>query len=128
VAKPPDGRRHHALLPPPLDAPGPPFLPVEGEVYRVRPLIYGSTDPASLRPVVVLLVPALKSGRIQIVTRTSQVVRGVKHLADPVLGLDRDGVFSDLAGVERSLWCSQNVILCGRLGEATWRAVQERFS
>lgn len=124
----PDGKRSHALLSPPLGAPGPPFLPAEGDVYLVIPLIYASADPASLRPVVVLVVPELKSGRIQFVTRTSQPVPGVKHPADPSLGLDRAGVFSDLAGVERSLWCPQNVNRCGRLDEATWRAVQERFS
>jgi mRNA-degrading endonuclease toxin of MazEF toxin-antitoxin module len=130
----PDGKRDHALRLPPFDPPGPPFLPTEGEIYWVASLFYYSNDPAPARPAVVLEVPALASARIRIVTRTSKTVTktgkpapGIKHLADAVLGLDRDGVFSDPTSVERFLWCPHHVKLCGRLDEATWKAVQERF-
>lgn len=121
-------QRGHALLTPPFDPPGPAFLPAEGEIYWMRTLLYSSTDPAPSRPAVVLLVPALASARIQVVTRTSGSAAGVAHPADPSLGLDAAGVFSDLVSVERSAWCPHNVRLCGRLEEAVWKLVQERFS
>ncbi len=123
-----DAKRSHALLAPPFDAPGPPYLPTEGCVYWIQSVLYSSSDPAPARPAVVLLVPARASAPIQIVTRTSKSAPGVAHPADAALGLDHDGVFSDLVSVERSLWCPQNVRLCGRLADSLWRAVQERFS
>ena len=119
--------RSHALLAPPLDPPAPAMLPSEGEVYWVRTLLYSSTDPAPARPAVVLLVPALASARIRVVTRTSGSSVGVVHPANRSLGLDVAGVFSDLVSVERSAWCPQNVRRCGRLEEAVWKLVQERF-
>jgi hypothetical protein len=121
-------QRGHALLAPLFDAPGPAFVPAEGEIYWVRTLLYSSTDPAPARPAVVLLVPALAMSRIQIVTRTSGSSAGVTHPADPSHGLDAVGVFSDLVSVERSAWCPHNVRLCGQLEEAVWKLVQERFS
>lgn len=121
-------KRSHALLAPSFGRPGPPFLPAEGEVYWVRTLLYSSTDPAAARPAVVLLVPALVSARIQLVTRTSGSPMGVAHPADDSLGLEVAGVFSDLVSVERSAWCPNNVCLCGRLGEPVWSLIQDRFS
>jgi hypothetical protein len=118
----------HALLAPPFGSPGPSYLPAQGDVYWVRSLLYSSSDPAPARPAVVLLVPALTSARIQLVTRTSEPTPGVPHPADASLGLDRAGVFSDLASVERSLWCPQNVTLCGKISDFAWNLVQERFS
>jgi hypothetical protein len=123
----PDGKRGHALRLPSFDPPGPPFLPAEGEVYWVVSLLYYSKDPAPARPAIVLAVPALASARIRIVTRTSELVSGVKHPADASLGLDVDGVFSKPMSVERSMWCPQHVKRCGRLDEITWKAIQERF-
>jgi hypothetical protein len=123
-----DAKRSHAVLAPPFGPEGPPFLPNAGEVYWVRTHLYSSTDPAPARPTVVLAVPALKSARIQLVTRTSGRAPGVAHPADLALGLDRDGVFSDLVSVDCSQWCPQNVRLCGPLEEAVWEAVLERFS
>lgn len=90
-------------------------------------LLYSSTDPAPARPAVVLQVPALASARIQLVTRTTESRPGVAHPAGDVPGLEVAGVFSDLASVERSLWCPQNVNHCGRLGEPVWTLVQEHF-
>lgn len=121
-------QRGHALLAPPFGPPGPAFLPAEGEVYWVRTLLYSSTDPAPARPAVVLLVPALVSARIQLVTRTSESSPGVVHPACRSLGLNVAGVFSDLVSVERSAWCPHNVRRCGQLEEAVWKLVQERFS
>jgi mRNA-degrading endonuclease toxin of MazEF toxin-antitoxin module len=121
-------KRGHALLAPDFGPPGSPFLPKEGEVYWVRTLLYSSTDPAPARPAVVLLVPALASARIQIVTRTSGSPPGVAHPADGSLGLEVAGVFSDLESVERSAWCQHNVRLCGQLEESVWTLVQEHFS
>lgn len=118
----------HALLAPDFGPPGPAFLPSEGEVYWVRTLLYSSTDPAPARPAVVLLVPALASARIQLVTRTSGSSSGVGHPADSLLGLEVEGVFSDLVSVERSAWRPHNVRLCGQLGESVWILVQEQFS
>ena len=123
-----DAQRSHALLAPPFGTPGPAFLPAEGEIYWVRTLLYSSTDPAPARPAVVLLVPALASARIQVVTRTSRSSVGVAHPAEPSLGLDVAGVFSDLVSVERSAWCPHNVRRCGQLEDAVWKLVQERFS
>lgn len=120
-------KRGHALLAPDFGPPGPPFLPTEGEVYWVRTLLYSSTDPAAARPAVVLQVPALASARIQLVTRTTESRTGVAHPAGDVPGLEVAGVFSDLVSVERSLWCPNNVYLCGRLGEPVWTLVQEQF-
>lgn len=120
-------KRGHALLAPDFGPPGPPFLPAEGEVYWLRTLLYSSTDPAAARPAVVLQVPALASARIQLVTRTTESRPGVAHPADDVPGLEVAGVFADLVSVERSLWCPNNVYLCGRLGEPIWTLVQEQY-
>jgi hypothetical protein len=127
VAKP-DKKRGHALRLPSFGPSGPAFPPVEGEIYWVISLLYFGTDPAGARPAVVLEVPARPTARIRIVTRTSQLsAPGIKHPANSSLGLDHDGVFSDLASVERSMWCPQNVELCGPLDGATWKVVQEWF-
>lgn len=119
--------RGHALLAPDFGPPGPAFLPAEGEVYWVRTLLDSSSDPAAARPTVVLEVPALASARIQLVTRTTELQPGVTHPADDVAGLKVAGVFTDLVSVERTLWCPNNVYLCGRLGEPVWTLVQEHF-
>ena len=119
--------RDHALLAPDFGPPGAPFLPKEGEVYWVRTLLYSSADPAAARPAVVLQVPALASARSQLVTRTTEARPGVAHPADDVPGLEAAGVFADLVSVERSLWCPNNVYLCGRLGEPVWTLVQEQY-
>jgi hypothetical protein len=99
-----------------------------GWVYRIRTLLYSSTDPAAERPVVVLAVPALLTARIQVVTRTKNLTSGVPHAANRALGLDLDGAFCNLVSIERTLWCPENVGIYGPLEETCWQAVLDRFS
>lgn len=87
-----------------------------GAVYQVNTLIYSSHDPAPERPAVVVAVPAVAHGRIQIVTRTSEAVEGgVTHPPDPLLGLDRDGYFVGLNSVDQQLWTAASVRYLGLL-------------
>lgn len=125
-----DGRSH-AWLARGKGESGEPFLPELGELYLVNTIIYSfSPDPAADRPAVVLTVaPASVPHRpIQLVTRTSQRVRGVAHPADTSLKCDRDGVFSDLVSVEPQLWTPKNVEYLGVLPEPFWSNVVGRFS
>lgn len=80
-----DRRRRHALLPPDLGPYGPPYLPVVGELYLVRTLLYSSSDPAPARRAVVVGVPTVSTptARVRLVTRTSDKrVAGVQHDQD----------------------------------------------
>lgn len=112
-------RRGHAVRVPYLGPPGPPYVPVVGGLYRVMTLLYGSSDPAPARPVVVVGVSAraTPNARIRIVTRSSQDVKGVHHPAAPACRLDRDGVFSTLGLVLASSWRSGAVLHLGDLPE-----------
>lgn len=125
-----DGRSH-AWLAQEKGEPGEPFLPKVGELYLVNTIIYSfGSDPAADRPVVVFCVPPnqVLHSPIQLITRTSKSVPGVRHPADLSLGCDRDGVFSDLVSVEQQLWKPQNVELLGVLPDPFWTQVLERFS
>ena len=125
------GGRSHAWLSGEKGEPGEPFLPRVGELYLVSTIIYTfGHDPAADRPAVVICVPPEPASRspIQLVTRTSKAVSGVKHPADVSLGLDRDGVFSDLVSVEQQLWSPQNVKRLGMLPEPFLCDVLRRFS
>jgi len=102
-----------------------------GELYLVNTIIYSiGHDPAADRPAVVICVPPEPPSRspIQLVTRTSKRAPGVPHPADLALKLDRDGVFSDLASVERQLWRPENVEYLGVLPEPFLSHVLRRFS
>lgn len=126
-----DHRRSHAWLPRPKGERGEPFLPEVGELYLINTLVYSvGDDPAADRPVVVLCVPPNPASRspIQVVTRTSQVAKGIRHPADRKLGLDRDGTFSDLANIELQLWTPKNVLKLGVLPEPYLSLVIRRFS
>jgi mRNA-degrading endonuclease toxin of MazEF toxin-antitoxin module len=108
-----------------------PFVPKVGELYLVSTAIYSfGHDPAADRPAVVIAVPPRPESRspIQVVTRTSRSVAGIKHPADMSLRCDRDGVFSDLVSIEQQLWTPQNVERLGVLPEPFLSAVLERFS
>jgi hypothetical protein len=110
--------------------PGEPFLPKVGELYLISTIIYMcGHDPAADRPAVVICVPPEPASRspIQLVTRTSKAVPGVKHPADASLELDRDGVFPDLVSVEQRLWSPQNVTRLGVLPEPFLSDVLRRF-
>jgi hypothetical protein len=124
------GGRSHAWLSQKKGQPGEPFLPEVGELYLVSTIVYMcGYDPAADRPAVVIGVPAEPASRspIQLVTRTSKAVPGVKHPADASLELDRDGVFSDLVSVEQQLWSPQNVRRLGVLPEPFLSDVLRRF-
>ena len=113
-----DRRRRHALLAPDLGPSGPPYVPVVGELYLVRTLLYSSTDPAGARPAVIVGIPSspTPTARVRLVTRTSdRTVPGVRHDRDPALGCDRDGVFSDLVSCLVLSWRSGDVKLLGPL-------------
>jgi hypothetical protein len=123
--------RTHAWLPKTKGVPGEPFLPTVGELYVVDTVVFTlGQDPAAARPAVVVVVPAEPGSRfpIQIVTRTSKPVPGIRHPADLSLNLDRDGVFADLASVEQQLWRPENVVLRGKLPEPFLSDVLRRFT
>ncbi|MCU1694675.1 MAG: hypothetical protein JWR34_738 [Mycobacterium sp.] len=121
--------RSHRWLADPKGPPGKPFLPQFGQLYMVNTLIYG-IDPAPERPAVVIGVPAdgMAHRPIQLATRSSQSVAGVKHPADLALGCDLDGVFSNFVQVEQQLWRPENVRCLGALPEPYLTLVVERFS
>ena len=122
-------RGGHSARMPSFGQPGPPSVPQVGDVFLVVPhLLYSSTDPASVRPAVVVEVPGHIDARIRIVTRTSDLrVGGIRHGVAPQLGLDRPGVWSSLVSVERSLWCPQAVSWKGRLESVILEDVLGRF-
>lgn len=119
--------RRHALLIPDLGPPGPPYLPLVGEIYWVMSLLYSPSDPAPARPAVVVFVPAVATptARIRIVTRTSETVPGIAHPRDLANGLSYDGTFSELGSVLASSWRSGNVRPAGTLVEPFLGRVME---
>jgi len=124
-------RPAHALLPRPKGKAGEPNLPKFGELYLVETRIFSfGTDPAADRPAVVIGLPAGPESKspIQVVTRTSQSVPGIKHPADLSISLNKDGVFADLASIEQQLWRPGNVLLLGVLPDPYLSLVLERFS
>lgn len=125
------GDRSHAWLARTKGESGEPFLPKVGELYLVNTIIYTfGHDPAAERPAVVISVPPVLTSHspIQLVTRTSKRVAGIRHPADKSLRCDRDGVFSDLVSVEQQLWRPQNVECLGVLPEPFLSDVLRRFS
>jgi hypothetical protein len=124
-------RSRHALFPKNLGPLGEPFLPAVGELYLIDTAVYRlGIDPAANRRAVVITVPAMAGSKapIQVVTRTSQGVPGVEHPADPSIGCDLDGVFSDLASIEQQMWRAGYVLKLGDLPEPYRSRVLERFS
>jgi hypothetical protein len=116
----------------------PAYLPNVGDVYAVSARLLGtradrgaaSGDGANgeVVPVVVLAVPRLGSARIQVVIRTaSRIAPGVPHGAARQLGLDRPGVWTNVASVEKSLWTPQDAHWRGPLERVVLADVQERF-
>ena len=83
-----------------------PYLPAAGEVYWVDSAIIHPRDKKSDRPVLVVEVPATTSGRITIVTRTTNEERtpGLPSPADTDLGLNKPGVWGYLRTAEANLW------------------------
>jgi hypothetical protein len=113
------------LRPDPQDVP---FLPLIGEVYRIRTIICQPPDRHDTRPVVVVASPTGLTGRITMVTRTSDTkAPGVPHARSKPLDLSADGVFCRLRSVEAQLWTPRNVTRLGPLEPAVLAAVVERF-
>jgi hypothetical protein len=111
-------RRRHALLAPDLGPYGPPYLPVVGELYLVRTLLYSSADPAPARRAIVVGVPSAltPTARVRLVTRTSDMtVPGFRHDRDMTVGCNLDGVFSDPVSCLASSWRPGDVKLLGLL-------------
>lgn len=106
-----------------------PFLPVVGDLYLARTLIFWSGDAHEKRPVMVVEVPAAGFGSIGVVTRTSDLSKpGIRHNRHTDLCLTRDGVFSRYGRVEQSSWTHRNVARLGRAEPEIVGAVLERFS
>lgn len=106
-------------------------MPQIGELYLVETRIFSlGADPAADRRAVVVGVPCTPMSRapIQVATRTTQHVAGVAHPADLAIGCEKDGVFANLASVERQLWRPENVTRLGALPEPFLSQVLERFS
>ena len=116
--------RRHALLGGHGGPRSEPFLPVVGEVYLVNSLLYSASDPAAGRPAVVVEVPEPTFRPIRIVTRTHRsAVRGVPHAVDLALGLEMEGVWSDLTSVDKAKWRSPDVVRRGILPEAVFAQI-----
>ena len=123
------GRRGHAILGVPGGPRGEPFIPEVGDVYLVNTILYSASDPAAVRPAVVLEADPNPFRPIRVVTRTSDTsVRGVAHPAESALGLERDGVWSDLTSVEQGRWREPDVRRLGTLREDVLGRVRARFS
>lgn len=113
------------IKPDPLDVP---FLPVAGEIYRIRTIIVQPPDQHDTRPVVVVSSPRDLMGRVAFVCRTSDTsAKGIAHSRDRRLGLTKDGVFERLRSTEAQLWTPRNVARLGLLDAMTLSEVVDRF-
>lgn len=106
-----------------------PYLPDVGEIYWVDSAIIHPKDKKPDRPVLVVEVPATLSGRITIVTRTTNEERtpGVPSPPDPDLGLNKPGVWGYLRSAEANLWTPSMVEYRGPVELAVLLAVREVF-
>lgn len=104
-----------------------PYLPVAQTVYRVQTSLLPTPDPEVHRAVVVLAAPATTTGTVAVVARSSADGFGVEHGADPHLGLSSPGTFSRRLPVQAQLWTSSLATPLGRLDDATFDAVVDRF-
>jgi hypothetical protein len=113
------------MTPDPLDIP---FLPLVGDVYRVRTIIVQPPDKHDTRPYVVVASPANMRGRISLVCRTSDTsADGIGHERDRRLSLTKDGVFNRLRSTEAQLWTPRNVTRLGPLERYLVDRIIERF-
>jgi hypothetical protein len=106
-----------------------PYLPSAGEVYWVDSTIIHPKDKKNDRPVLVVEVPATLSGRITIVTRTSNEKRspGFPSPINPTLGLNKPGAWGYLRSAEANLWTPSMVEYRGVVELSVLWAVREVF-
>ena len=104
-----------------------PYLPVAQTVYWVETSLLPAPDPETHRAVVVLAAPAAATGTVAVVARSSAEGFGVEHGPDPRLGLSSPGTFSRRLPVQAPLWTRSVATPLGRLDDATFAAVVDRF-
>ncbi len=93
-----------------------PYLPDVGELYWVDTTILDAYDKKPRRPALVLVVPVELTGRITLATRTTDLNKsGVRHDADPALGLTKEGIFHYLRTAEAQLWRPDTVTYMDRV-------------
>lgn len=103
-------------------------LPTVGEVYKVRGDIQIPNDRKWDRRAVVVGVPKDVDGRVRIVTRTSDLQRGVVPSSkDRTLGFDRDGVWGYYRSVDARLWVPPDVRYVGVLDASVVKAIYVFF-
>jgi len=106
-----------------------PYLPDPGDVYWVDTSILDNHDPKSKRPALVVRVHHSLTGRIIVVTRTTNLTRtpGVPSPSDRSLQLNKPGIWGHLASAEASLWTPSMVTWCGSVDAAHLKAVRREF-
>ena len=106
-----------------------PCLPDPGDVYWVDTSILDNHDPKSKRPALVARVPHSLTGRIILVTRTTDLTRtpGVLSPPDRNIQLNKPGIWGHVASAEASLWTPSMVTWCGCVNAAHLQAVREEF-
>ena len=104
-----------------------PYLPVPQTVYWVDTGVLPAPDPEAHRAVVVLATPATTAGTVAVASRSSADGFGVDHPADARLGLSSPGTFSRRLPVQAQLWTPATTAALGRLDDATFAAVVDRF-
>jgi hypothetical protein len=106
-----------------------PFLPVIGDVYEVhRDVRAGAAlDKKEWRRAVVVEVPEA-GGMIGIVTRTTTKAKpGVHSGKDAASGLTKEGRFDRPGWVQAVHWNPRTVRRVGKLDEALFAKIKERF-
>ena len=103
------------------------FVPAVQTVYWVDTSILPAGDAERQRAVVVVAAPPSASGTVTVVARSGTDRFGVEHGADVALGLSAPGRFSRRLPVQGQLWAPGLVEPSGRLDDATFAAVVDRF-
>lgn len=105
-----------------------PFQPAIGELYLVRTAILLLPDPKTWRPAVVIERSSGASGRVFVVTRTTDTKKkGIEHPPAPTLRLTEQGVFWRYSSAEARMWTKRNCKLRGVLDTVTLHRVLKRF-
>lgn len=102
-------------------------LPAVQSVHWLDTTILPPGDPEAWRAAVVMGVPEGVTGTIVVVVRSGVDGFGVDHAADDGLGLSAPGRFSRRLPVPAVLWTAAHAVPAGRLDDATFAAVRDRF-